>query len=315
MRPGLLTVTVACAALACVEPLAIGPRVVGPISPPRAYVPDDWGSCADATDPCCTSIAQLDAARARGDDKTADEQLERLALACPERTKGVLERWAVEDRARCPEDLAATTQFYSDYRIHIAREDRLVWVATYFDRARPRWFAPAGARELVVEVEIVSGEPPDAGKLVRLRDTQPLALTPGDAGRILIELERQPGPEPFRLGAQLELRPQKVHFTRCPPHEGTIGLGGRSARYPSVVPPPFDPPRELRAAGAPWGRGEICDRSQRGTTIYLIGGGAGHPRRKGASLDWLRRFEYEPWAGGTCESVDLDFTTGNPAER
>jgi hypothetical protein len=309
MRAFLLAATIS--ALACGAP-----RVIGPSSPPRVYAPDDWGPCADAADPCCVSVAQMDAARGRGDDRTADEQLERLALNCPERTKGVLARWAKEDRVRCPQDLAATIQFGRDYRIRISPADRIVWAATYFDRTRPRWYAPSGARELVVEVDVVSGEPPDVGKPIRLRDTQPLALGPGEKGTIVVELARQPGPAPFRLDVQLESKPEKLGFTVCPRREGTVGLGRfarESTRTPSVAPPPFEPPHELRDAGAPWGRGATCDRSERGSTVYLIG--IEHPRRAGAALDWLRRFEYESRPRGSCEYFNFDFASGAPAPR
>src|SRR4051794_26547092 len=90
MRSCLFAITLM--ALACETSGAFSPapRVLGPSSPPRAYAPNDWGSCADRADPCCSSLAQTEAARAKGDDRTADEQLERLALICPERTKGVL---------------------------------------------------------------------------------------------------------------------------------------------------------------------------------------------------------------------------------
>jgi hypothetical protein len=302
----------ACSLVAC-TPV----RAVGPMSYPAGYTRDDWEACPNrGASTCCEAIEQrLAQARGRQDDRIADQELERLALNCPDRTKGVFGGWANEDERRCPADLLKTAQLSQSYTLRVSTEDRIFWTAIYFDRARPPWlYVASDARELVVEMHVLSGEAPTAGKLFKLRKTQPLALAPGDAGEVRVKLVRQPGPDPFLLDAEISAQPKKVRFTQCPPPEGTVGLGCCTTPARLVVPPSFDPPRELREAGLPGGRGTSCE-ARSGDRVIHLSTGQDHPRRVGAALDWLRRFEYEPGSRPTCDTLTIDFKVGNPSQQ
>jgi hypothetical protein len=287
-----LALTLACA---CV------PRVGGA----PAYEPQDWQACGAHDVPaCCAKLEErIAAARAGWDDRTTDEALEQLALACPERTKGLLGRLFDEDVKRCPEPLARIAAFLAEYEVRIAASDTILWAAVYFDRARPLRYVDSAARELVLEFHVRSGEGPSAGQLVKVRKTQPAGIVPGDHGDVLVRLVRQPGPEPFRLEAEISTKAEKIHVTACPSGEGTIGLGGLGWSVRTAEPPPFVPPREFRGAGVPDLIVRNCVTAN-GRTISHLSSFL-HPRHVGAALDWLRRFEYAP--GSPCDRQILTF--------
>jgi hypothetical protein len=278
----------------CAAPVAVAPAPVG-------HTREEWGACADSS--CCDAIQQrLGAARAAQDDHTADEEVQRLALACPERTAGLFDRWSDEDMKRCPKELTRAAAIGVEYDIHVATADVLLWAAVYFDRARYGLYRDSDARELVMTFDVRSGAGPTQGRVVRVEKRQPAALAPGDWGTVLVTLARQEGPEPFRLEAVLTRQARKLVLTECPRREGTIGMGGNAPRR-TAEPPAFVPPPELKNAGRSHLSARNCPKPQGGKIIHLP---SLHPRRTAAALDWLRRFDYV--AGSPCDLQTVEFS-------
>jgi hypothetical protein len=145
---------------------------------------------------CCRKLEQeLGPAREREDTAAADHIVERLALACPEQRRGVLDPRA--DRG--PGSRAERSMLSLSHQIRIAPEDRLYWAGAYLDgKARTQYAAP-GAHQIVVELHVLSGAGPSQGKLFKLRQSQPLQATARSWVGATVKLARVEGAAPFRL--------------------------------------------------------------------------------------------------------------------
>ena len=116
---------------------------------------------------CCRKLEQeLGPAREREDTAAADHIVERLALACPEQRRGVLDPRA--DRG--PGSRAERSMLSLSYQIRIAPEDRLYWAAAYLDgKARTRLRGAGRAPDRRRDARASSGTGPSQGKLFKLQ--------------------------------------------------------------------------------------------------------------------------------------------------
>jgi hypothetical protein len=311
VRPPALALLV----LACAPALSTGPHDADYLQQRGRE------ACRPGDARCCeTALARAQEAAAQGDDRTADEQAERLALSCPAQARDLLTRLTRPPRPT-PDETARL-----DYRwkVTLPAEDRIFWAAAYLDGGRHGSAVP-GQHELVVEVHVLAGVAPGRGQLYRLRTDQPVRLAPG-VTRANIVLARAGGPEPFRL----EVEAASLHGvfgvlkmnagSRLVPVDSAVrdrAPAATPAPAPRQVVPPrrpapdFRPPSEWLEGGVHHVLAQSCaDKQGRPMSVGIQSGGADlHPRLMGALVDWLRRFEYD--AGGdlleACEFVHPRF--------
>jgi hypothetical protein len=89
------------------------------------------------------------------------------------------------------------------------------------------------------------------------------------------------------------------------------GTRPRTRRPRRLAAPAFEPPEELRQAGAPEARIRVCvDAAGHVTSLSYDrqrGPAQLHPRHMGAALDWARRFAYDrsEWAPGITQMCEF----------
>jgi hypothetical protein len=263
---------------------------------------------------CCeTALARAQEAAAHGDDRTADEEAERLALSCPAQARGLLTKLARPARPSAGEEA------HLDYRwmVTLPAEDRIFWAAAYLDGSRHGLAVP-GPHELVIEVHVLAGVAPGRGELYRLRTEQPVRLGPG-LTRANIKLTRVDGPEPFRLEVEaaslhgllgvLKMNPgsRLVPVGSPPPPAAPPAPAPRYDGPPRRPAPDFRPPSEWLEGGVQRVLTQSCaDKQGRPQSVGMQGAQAPiHPRLMGAAIDWLRRFEYDPANSDFAEACEF----------
>jgi hypothetical protein len=244
------------------------------------------GACATAGLPagedCASLLARIHASRARGDDKSADVDTERIARDCPESRGHLLE---LSSRPRRND----SSLIFVDYQVALGPGDHLIRLALTFAGRRLEQVMPLGTGSLEVAADLrpVSGPP------AHLTWTRELAITEPELLKLTVKLTRTAGERRFALNVELppgtKLRDLK-----------TVGKGGGSAEprqfpTPSASEPPFDPPADLRAAGAHSSRFEVCPQADGTVTRLVLDRGEllPHPAHLGAAVDWLRATRYQ----------------------
>jgi hypothetical protein len=245
----------------------------------------------DAT--CCERLSrQMHQARARRDDRRADEEAERLALTCPARRESILEpgRGGPFYRRDLDEPHALAR---IEYQLRLPPEDHVAWVASYVDGARLGPWMPAGRHTLELALDVVSGLPPTAGKIIHLTRTATVTLAPGALFLVTVRLGRAGG-EPL---IEVELPPGAEGAGVPATREETVGIGDTQAPEPRDHWPDFEPPLELQSAGAPPLSVDLCPDAQGHVTAVSFPSSDGaphaHPRQLAAALEWTRQLTFE----------------------
>jgi hypothetical protein len=229
----------------------------------------------------CASLADsIAASRNRGDDRTADLGVERLARACPDASARSLVGGP-------PPGGKGASLIYVDYRITLGPNDHLTRLALTFAGRRLDRVTVLGAGELEVAAELVPG----GGRPVHLTWTRKMAVTEPGLLKMTVRLARGAGARPFAL--DVDLPPgQKLRDLQ------TVGTGGNyeDRKFPRpIAEPPFEAPPELRLAGAAPTTFEICPTADGtvGRIVLDLDERLPHPRHLGSALDWLRASRYE----------------------
>jgi hypothetical protein len=299
--------------LGCAAPAANGPHPLE-LSYTRARAGEGCARKDEAA--CCDELShRMHQARARHDDRSADETAELIALTCPARAEALLQSGRGGPVYRTGP--RGTRSFVVlDYRLNLPPEDRVVWAGAYVDGARLGTSLARGEHALHFEVHVVSGLGPTTGQVFRLEQT---GAVPANAVlpfmvRVQVKVERTAGAEPFRLQVVLP------EFVIDDGVEGGVeggvagGVLGTMRRPPEAQSElgPFVPPQELALAGAPPLWLDVCPGGGGKVELSSLSGMKGpphaHPRQFGALLDWARRLTFGPVKGQRCAHYFVDFS-------
>jgi hypothetical protein len=281
--------------------------VAGPATDELAMtLPGEKAACPTGDEGCCLALdREMRAARARGDDRAADWQGERLALSCPSKRHDLLKsgQGGPDYRQGAEADSAAWT----NYVVRLGQGDRITWAAVYFNDRRVGTTVPPGRGKLEAVFHVVSAEGPTAGQALVLRQSKDVVIERGQDLYATIVLRRLSPAAPVQL----------VLETKVLNQQGSVFGREQDPPRPLGPPPAFPSPAELRDAGAPPALMIAClakDGTPDKLSIVAYGKSPHlHPRHLGPALDWLRRLTFHPLSvapddpAGSCREYQLRF--------
>jgi hypothetical protein len=264
-----------------------------------AILPGEAPACADGDASCCEALAgRMKLASERGDDEDADRDAERLALACPGYRPHLLSPGHGVPIYR-PAQMTPT----ATYKVRLGARDHLTWAAVYVDGARLGNGDLPASGEVTATFHVVAGEGAERGRTFVVSSRQPIAPIAPWKQTFTVTLTRVSGMPPFEVRVKTELRDFE---------EGAGGGDGAAMELAARVRP-FEPPVELREAGAPGVVFSVCPKGAGHPHIFhiqpFLAAPHLHPRHLAAVLEWLRRLSYEAPRYLVWDHWKFDFQT------